>query len=222
MEKIGYLYDLIDKSDVTIIGYTYKSERVKDEFISRLPHLKLTDIDSSFNFSTYLREIKLTRILGDSPDFRYVVLDIGDVRHDGNSDTISFSKVIRIVVEKLRTDMFKAYNKIQEESFGLDFDDPESHKPEVETPYQLIITTPMYKSSSEFKIHNFTGGDSTILMADLAVVIQDTNITDKLIGKKPYISIMKNRYGQDNGHKVSLDEILVSIERDYKLDKVLN
>ena len=120
--------------------------------------------------------------MGDSPDFKYVVLDIGDVRYSSKVDGMGFSVVIRKMIEKIRTDMFKAYKKIQEESLGLDFDDPESHKEEViETPYQLIITTPMYKSSSEFKIHNFTGGDSTIYMADLAFVIQDSNITDKQI-----------------------------------------
>jgi hypothetical protein len=222
MESIEYLYDLVDKSDVSVLGYTYKSERIKDEFISRLPHLKIGEVDSSFSFVSYLREIKLTQILGDSPDFKYVVLDIGDVRYSSKVDGMGFSVVIRKMIEKIRTDMFKAYNKIQEESLGLDFDDPESHKPEViETPYKLIITTPMYKSSSKFQRHNFTGGDSTLMISDLAFVIQDSNITDKLLGKKPYISIMKNRYGMD-GENVSLEEILLPLERNYKLEKVLN
>lgn len=79
----------------------------------------------------------------------------------------------------------------------------------------------MYKSSSKFQIHNFTGGDSTLMISDLAFVIQDSNITDKLLGKKPYISIMKNRYGMD-GENVSLEEILLPLERNYKLEKVLN
>jgi hypothetical protein len=184
--------------------------------------LKIGEVDSSFSFVSYLREIKLTQILGDSPYFKYVVLDIGDVRYSSKVDGMGFSVVIRKMIEKIRTDMFKAYNKIQEESLGLDFDDPESHKPEViETPYKLIITTPMYKSSSKFQIHNFTGGDSTLMISDLAFVIQDSNITDKLLGKKPYISIMKNRYGMD-GENVSLEEILLPLERNYKLEKVLN
>lgn len=222
MESIKYLYDLIDKSDVSVLGYTYKSERIKDEIVSRLPHLKIGEVDSSFDFITYLREIKLTQVLGDSPDFKYVVLDIGEVRHSSKSDAASFYMVVRKMIEQIRTDMFKAYNKIQEESFGLDFDDPTSHQEEIiETPYKLLITTPMYKSSSEFKIHNFTGGDATIMIADLAFVIQDSNITDKLLGKKPYISIMKNRHGSEN-HKVSLDEILLPLERNSKLEEVLN
>jgi hypothetical protein len=223
MEPIGYLYDLVSKSDISVLGYTYKSERIKDEFISRLPHLNVGDVDSSFNFIQYLREIKLTQVLGDYPEFRYVVLDIGSIRLSSDVDGMAFSKVIRKMIQQIRTDMYKAYNKMQEESLGLDFDDPESHKEEViETPYQLIITAPMYKSSSEFKIHNFTGGDSTIYMADLAFVIQDSNITDKLLGKKPYISIMKNRYGMGGTENVSLEEILLPLERNNKIEKVLS
>jgi hypothetical protein len=226
MEKLDYLYDLVDRSSVSVLGYTYKTERIKDEFISRLPHLSVGEIDSSFNFVTYLREIKLTQILEDSPDFKYVVIDIGDVRHSSSSTSIEFSRSIGKMIEKIRQDMFKAYNKIQEESFGLDFDDPESHKEEapIETPYKLIVTTPMYKAprnSDGYEIDNFMGGHFTLYMADLAFTIQDSGIVDKLLGKKPYISIVKNRYDGDNIN-VSIDEILSTLERDSKLEKVLN
>ncbi len=51
MESIEYLYDLVDKSDVSVLGYTYKSERIKDEFISRLPHLKIGEVDTSFSLA---------------------------------------------------------------------------------------------------------------------------------------------------------------------------
>jgi len=56
----------------------------------------------------------------------------------------------------------------------------------------------------------------------LAFVIQESSIKDKLIGKKPYISIMKNRYGMGGTENVSLDEILLPLERESKLNKVLN
>lgn len=208
---------------ILLIGLvTYKTERIKDEFISRLPHLSVGEIDSSFDFVAYLREIKLTQILGDSPDFKYVVVDIGEIKHSSSSTS---SKSIREMIKKIRQDMFKAYNKIQEESFGLDFDDPESHKEEspIETPYKLIVTTPMYKApnSDGYEIDNFMGGHSTLYMADLAFVIQDSGVVDKLLGKKPYISIVKNRYDGDNIN-VSLDEVLFTLERDSKLEKILN
>jgi len=225
MKSLDYLYDLVDRSSVSVLGYTYKTERIKNEFISRLPHLSVGEIDSSFDFVTYLREIKLTQILGDSPDFKYVVIDIGDIRNSSSSTSIEFSKSISVMVEKIRQDMFKAYNKIQEESFGLDFDDPESHKEEspIETPYKLIVTTPMYKAprNSNYEIDNFMGGHSVIYMADLAFTIKDSSVVDKLLGKKPYIYIVKNRYDGDN-IDVSLDEILFTLERDSKLEKILN
>jgi len=222
MKSIQYLYELVDKSDVTVLGYTAKGERIMDEFISRLPHIKLGEVDSCFNFLTYLREIKLNQVLDDI-DFRYIVLDIGSVVRPRESNGMDFTKIIRKMVQDIRTDMFKAYNKMQEESLGLDFDDPVSHQKEIiETPYQLIITSPMYKSMDKFKTHNFSGGDSPLMMSDLAFVIQESSIKDKLIGKKPYISIMKNRYGMGGTENVSLDEILLPLERESKLNKVLN
>lgn len=143
MEDINYIYELISKSNVTLIGYTYKVERIKDEFISKLPCFKLGEISSSFSFKSYMRDIKLNQILEDVNYFKYIVLDIGDIKVD--KDPIYRVKMIKKIVSNIREDMYKIYT-----------DDDLDKK--FEPPYRLIITTTMYKSPTEYDINNFTGG----------------------------------------------------------------
>jgi hypothetical protein len=56
MKDISYIFDLLKKSDVSLLGYRFKQERIKDEIISKLPHLVVPKIDSSFSFKSFLRE----------------------------------------------------------------------------------------------------------------------------------------------------------------------
>ena len=49
MKNINDIYRTLEQSDVSLIGYTSKSERIKDEFISKLPHINVGEINSSFS-----------------------------------------------------------------------------------------------------------------------------------------------------------------------------
>lgn len=62
----GYteLFSLIKQSDVTLIGYTFKDERIKDELISNFNYVEIEEIDSSFCFNSFLRDLKLESVLG--------------------------------------------------------------------------------------------------------------------------------------------------------------
>ena len=49
MKKIDELFDLVKQSDMTLIGYTFQDERIKDELISNLNYIDVGKIDSSFS-----------------------------------------------------------------------------------------------------------------------------------------------------------------------------
>lgn len=210
MEPITHLYELLEKSDISMIGYTYKNENLKDQIISKIPHISVGEVDiDSFSIKQYLRDIKINQILEDSEPYKWLVLDIGQMGYPSNKNGMEFSKALSSLIDKIRSELYRAWNEHQKTSMGLDFDDPESHKQEEEkfkTPFKLLITTPMYKSSSELEINNFTGGHSSIYTSDLVFVIQDSSISEKFLGKKPRIKIVKNRFDQDNIN-ISFDEL---------------
>jgi hypothetical protein len=57
------LFELIRKSDVTTIGYTFQNERIKDELISNFNYIDVGQINSSFSLRSFLRDLKLKSIL---------------------------------------------------------------------------------------------------------------------------------------------------------------
>ncbi len=209
MKTITHLYELLEKSDISMIGYTYKNEILKDQIISKIPHMSVGEVDiDSFNIKQYLRDIKINQILENREPYKWLVLDIGQMKFS-SKDNMEFSKSLSFLIGTIRSELYRAWSEHQRTSIGLDFDDPESHKQEEEkfkTPFKLLITTPIYKSSPEFEISNFTGGSSTIYTSDLVFVIQDSSISDKFLGKKPRIKVVKNRFDIDN-IDISFDEL---------------
>ncbi len=150
MKKIEYIYDLIDKSNVTLIGYSFGVERIKDELISKIPCYKLGEISSSFSIKSYLRDFKLEKILNNEYfNFKYLVFDINDIRTD--VDIMSRIKTIKGIINSIREDMYK-----------------------VKVPYKLIISCPVFKSIAD--LNTFTGGTSPLYLADFAFVIQDPKL----------------------------------------------
>jgi hypothetical protein len=53
-----YLFELINQSKITLLGYTFKEERIKDEIISKVSHYELPEINSSFSIISYIRDSK--------------------------------------------------------------------------------------------------------------------------------------------------------------------
>ena len=109
MKSIEYLYDLVGKSCFTTIGYSSISERIKDEFISKLPHLVITEeIDSSFSIRREVRNIRINSLLNEEvlvlPE--YLVVDYQSISFPSIDD---MSRYVRIseTLENLRSTGWK-------------------------------------------------------------------------------------------------------------------
>ena len=179
MKDIDYLFDLLKRSDFSLLGYRFKQERLKDEIISKLPHRVVPEIDSSFSFKSFLRDLKIESILetGESvknPD--YIVLDLNNIVF---TNDVLGSRQIQIgrIINKIREDMYSG--------------------PEKPT-YKLLMLTPLYSSGKNVdnsSITNFSGGSQPIYMSDLAIVMQDESM-----------KIIKNRFDH-NDIDVSYDKL---------------
>ena len=178
MKPIENLYDLVDQSRFTTIGYTFQDEKLKDEFISKLPCIRYKEIDSSFSFDgsikQKLRDIRLDSLLNDTDiglKFEYLVLDFErDLPYLGKGDKNEISRSIQLssILEKLRGQS-------------------------IECGIKVIFTTPTY--TSFYLKQNLKGGSKSMYMADLAFIVNDG------IAK-----LMKNRFGIDN-ETFSLNEL---------------
>jgi hypothetical protein len=76
MLDISYFYKSIDNSDISLLGYNFKNERIKDEIISKISYHEIKEIDSSFSFRQLTRNQKLDNILNsDILEFMNFILD---------------------------------------------------------------------------------------------------------------------------------------------------
>ena len=186
MKNIKNLFELIRKSDVTTIGYTFQNERIKDELISNFNYIDVGQINSSFSLRSFLRDLKLKSILETGevvkkPD--YILLDIGNIPFKNNDALYGRQKFIRSFVEDLRSQIYTDCSGFP-------------GKPQ----FKIILTTSLYKSgrnSGGNDINNFSGGSgSALYVSDLVFTISD----DK-------IKVIKNRFGMDG------DEILYNTKQ---------
>jgi hypothetical protein len=179
MKDIDYLFDLLKKSDFSLLGYRFKQERIKDEIISKLPHRVVPEIDSSFSFKSFLRDLKLKSILETGETVKnpeYLVLDLNNIRFK-NDVLGSRQNQIGSILNKIREDMY--------------FDS--------KVPYKLLILTTLYSSGlknvDDASITNFSGGSQPIYMSDVAIVMQDESM-----------KVIKNRFDH-NDIDVSYDKL---------------
>jgi hypothetical protein len=184
MKSLNDLFDLIKQSDVTLIGYTFQNERIKDELISNFNYIEVGQIDSSFSLRSFLRNLKLNSILeNDSvkkPD--YILLDIGNIPFKNNDALYGRRKFIQTFVEDFRSQIYTDCSVFPA-------------KPQI----KIILTTSLNRSvmnSDGNDINNFSGGNSTLYVSDLVFTISD----DK-------IKVIKNRFGIDG------DEILYNTKQ---------
>jgi hypothetical protein len=147
------LLDLINKSPLTLIGYTFQDERIKDELISNFNYVEIKEINSSFSFKSFLRNEKLNHILDSGKKFDYILLDLNNILPTSYDPSKVFSRVgfIKNVLEKLRERIWV----------------------EGEPQYKIIVTSPLNKTSDKDEIGSFVGGNQPIYMADLVVVLKD-------------------------------------------------
>ena len=220
MESLQHLYKIMDESIITILGYDFKNEDIKDEFISRLKHYNVGEINSSFDVKSTIRDIKLDSILGDGEKCDYLHLDVMDIVLDKEKDekftSLSKSRRIHEILEVFRQELIKKWEQQNQTELGLDFDDPASHQQiKFEPDYKLIVTTPLYRSNTGNLPRNvFSGGDYMMFTADLVGVIEGGKLFSD-----PYIKLIKNRQG--NNIDINIDDITNTVKRNRKLSSIL-
>jgi hypothetical protein len=181
MKDINYLYDLLEKSDVSLLGYRFKQERIKDEIISKLPHMVVPEIDSSFSFKSFLRDLKLKSILETGESVEYLILDLNEIRFKSD-DLGDRQKQIGNIIQNIRQDLYSNF------SGGY---------PQTPT-YKLLMLTPLYSSGKnvdDSSITNFSGGSHPIFMSDVVIVMQEKSM-----------KVIKNRFDH-NDIDISYDKL---------------
>lgn len=180
MKNIEYFFELIQKSDISLLGYRFKQERLKDEIISKLPHLVVPEINSSFSFKSFLRDLKLQSILEtgysvNNPE--YLVLDLNNISIDSFKwkDLGGRQNQIGNIINKIRQDLYSNFS---------------SGYPQI-PPYKLLILTSLYSSGmknvDDANITNFTGGNKPIYVSDVAIVMEEESM-----------KVIKNRFDDNN------------------------
>lgn len=175
MKKIEELFDLVKQSGMTLIGYTFKDERIKDELISNFNYVEIGIIDSSFSFKSFLRDIKLDSLYADKKTPEYILIDINNIKHD-LVDIRGRHRQIRTALMKIKEDLYPEFSSVY----------PSTPK------YKLIVTCSLRESGKNLDgndINNFTGGSQPLFMADLAFVIYSDRI-----------KVIKNRLGEDGDY----------------------
>ena len=181
MKPINKIFEYLKESNLTMIGYKYQDERIKDELISKLPHIEIFEFDSSFSVMSALkrtiREKKIDSVL-DGEEFsntNFLVVDLGNFNMSKSEDTFGRSRHISEFIGQMRKEV-------------------------LETKYSLIILSPVNSTMGSAlgkSIPSFSGGNRSIYMADMAYVIE---------GRK--IKIIKNRFGFDGDNiTISLDNL---------------
>lgn len=196
MEDISYFFNILEKSDISLLGYSFKDERIKDEIISKIPYVEIKEIDSSFSLIPYLRNEKLNHLLEDNhlneinvKWFVLDILDINDIRDlterkilsSSSNDLGTRQNQIKDILHKIRLEMYSGIC--------------DTYPYEEKRNFKLLILSPTYKSSSDFDISSFVGGSSPLYMSDFASIIKDGSL-----------EIIKNRH-EYNENKISLDNL---------------
>ena len=178
MEPIEKIFEHLRESNLTMIGYNQQDKLIKDEFISKLPHIEIFEFDSSFSVMSALkrtiRDKKIVSVL-DGEDFsniNFLVVDLGNF-NTPKTDAFGRSRHISEFIGQMRKEV-------------------------LETQYSLIILSPVnstMKSALGNDTPSFSGGNRSIYMSDMVYVIE---------GMK--IKIVKNRFDGDN-ITISLDNL---------------
>lgn len=150
---IEELYNLIEKSNLVLIGYTSQYEKYKDLFISKLnPHI-VYEFNETFSITQFLRNSKIENVLSESQirTSKYIVIDSSRVIYGKRSDMFGRSTFFRKLSEELRLESTKS---------GL-------------VP---IIVSAMYKDISDNDTFNFSGGSGPMYASDLVIKFGDKGI----------------------------------------------
>ncbi len=148
MEPTEYLFELINQSNISLLGYTFKEERIKDEIISKVSHIELPEINSSFSMLSYIRDSKIDTILNNRTETpTHFLLDINNfILGRGETRVNVIKHVLTRIVEEL-----------------------------IDTNFKLLITCPIYNKIGNDE-YNFSGGITGLYMADFVGIIREDRV----------------------------------------------
>ena len=183
MLDISYFYKSIDNSDISLLGYNFKNERVKDEIISKISHSEIKEIDSSFSFRQLIRNQKLDNVLNSTPskEISHLILDLKNIKFSENA--LSRKQHIDYTISLLREEM---YSQVSSSLF----------KPNDFPNFRLLILSPLNSFASKETMFNFVGGNTTLYVSDFASVVREDSL-----------EILKNRFEYNTVNKISLENL---------------
>lgn len=163
------LYEMINQSDLTLIGYTYKDERIKDALLSQIKPIQVGKVKASFSIRQHIRDIKIDEVLSTSPFYngKLIHIDLNDIEFDGGENySLKRARSLRSFILELREQC-------------------------INIGYKAIMTSALYQTmSNDTKIHNFMGGSSPMYASDLIIKFEsgDLKIIKNRYGKTFNIS----------------------------------
>jgi hypothetical protein len=164
MQNIEHLYELMSRSRITTIGFTFKYEGLKDDIISQLNYIDCGEIDTStFSLKLLLRDIKINSLLNEEKTPEYILIDLMNLKFDISKH--SRARTIQNLLIQIQNELFNINGENQK--------------------IKLILTTSLYSSyvsDEDNGIPNFFGGTDTLYVSDLVFTISDN------------IKILKNRF----------------------------
>jgi hypothetical protein len=141
-------------SRITTIGFTWKSERLKDDIISQLNYIDCGEIDTStFSLKSLLRDININSLLDGEKTPEYILIDLMNLKFDTSKNSNQYVTRARTIQNLLI--------QIQDELFNIN---DENQK------IKLILTTSL---NSSYVSDEFFGGTDPLYASDLVFTISD-------------------------------------------------
>jgi hypothetical protein len=151
---LEHLYELMSLSRITTIGFTWKSERLKDDIISQLNYIDCGEIDTStFSLKSLLRDININSLLDGEKTPEYILIDLMNLKFDTSKNSNQYVTRARTIQNLLI--------QIQDELFNIN---DENQK------IKLILTTSL---NSSYVSDEFFGGTDPLYASDLVFTISD-------------------------------------------------
>lgn len=150
------IYELIDKSKVTLIGYTFKDEKLKDEFTSPISYIDIGEVNSSFNLKSIIRDIKLDKVLGfENKKITHILFDTNNISAD-------------IKLNNQGTGM-NGYTKQKQIFENL-------RSATINENLNVIIVSSLYRNVVKNTSTNFIGGQTGLYISDVAITLDNSKI----------------------------------------------
>jgi hypothetical protein len=144
-------YELINKSRVTLIGYTFKDEKLKDELISPISYIDIGEVNSSFSIKSIIRDIKLDRILGfENRKITHILFDTNNISTD-----IKLNGIDRYTKQK---QIFEYLKQVS-----------------VDENFNIILVSSLNKNIVGNKT-TFIGGQTGLYISDVAITLDNSKI----------------------------------------------